>query len=87
MAEQVKAVVRLADPAQAGPALEQELIDYVKSRIARFEAPRSVDFVEELPRGAGEVLAGVRGRHRLRACHAARRSSDPCGYGSDAFGS
>jgi long-chain acyl-CoA synthetase len=50
MAEQVKAVVRLADRAQAGPALEQELIDYVKSRIANFEAPRSVDFVEELPR-------------------------------------
>jgi long-chain acyl-CoA synthetase len=63
MAEQVKAVVRLADPAQAGPALEQELIDYVKSRIARFEAPRSVDFVEELPRtpvgklNKGEVRA------------------------------
>jgi fatty-acyl-CoA synthase len=50
MGEQVKAVVQLADGVEASEALEQELIDYVKAQIARFKAPRSVDFVDRLPR-------------------------------------
>ncbi|MFM9033471.1 MAG: AMP-binding protein [Mycobacterium sp.] len=50
MGEEVKAVVQLV-PGQAGSdSLATELIDYVRDRIAHFKAPRSVDFVEELPR-------------------------------------
>jgi long-chain acyl-CoA synthetase len=50
MGQAVKAVVRLQDPAEAGPALERELIDYVRQRIAHFKAPRTVAFVDEIPR-------------------------------------
>ena len=42
-------------PAQE--ASEAELIDHVKSRIARYKAPKAVDFVDELPKTAtGKVV-------------------------------
>jgi acyl-CoA synthetase (AMP-forming)/AMP-acid ligase II len=50
LGEEVKAVVQLADPAAAGPALAQELVDFCRDRIAHFKCPRTVDFVPELPR-------------------------------------
>jgi acyl-CoA synthetase (AMP-forming)/AMP-acid ligase II len=50
LGEEVKAVVQLADPAAAGPGLAQELIDYSRARLAHFKCPRTVDFVDELPR-------------------------------------
>jgi acyl-CoA synthetase (AMP-forming)/AMP-acid ligase II len=48
--EEVKAVVQPADMADAGPALEQELIAWCQERISKLKCPRSVDFEEELPR-------------------------------------
>jgi acyl-CoA synthetase (AMP-forming)/AMP-acid ligase II len=48
--EEVKAVVQPADMSLAGPELEQELIDYAKQHISTIKCPRSVDFMEELPR-------------------------------------
>jgi acyl-CoA synthetase (AMP-forming)/AMP-acid ligase II len=48
--EEVKAVVQPVSMALAGPALERELIDWCKERISHIKCPRSVDFVEELPR-------------------------------------
>jgi acyl-CoA synthetase (AMP-forming)/AMP-acid ligase II len=55
--ESVKAVVVL----QAGKtATEAELIAYCRERIAHFKAPKSIDFVEELPRnGSGKLLKRV----------------------------
>ncbi|GAA3468510.1 AMP-binding protein [Nonomuraea roseola] len=50
MGEQVKAVVQPADPAEAGPALEAELIEYCRERLAHYKCPKSVDFRDELPR-------------------------------------
>jgi long-chain acyl-CoA synthetase len=50
--EEVKAVVQPADMADAGPALEQELIAWCQERISKLKCPRSVDFEEELPRHA-----------------------------------
>lgn len=50
MGQQVKAVVQAADPAAAGPALEAQLLEYCRGRLAHFKCPRSVDFVDELPR-------------------------------------
>jgi acyl-CoA synthetase (AMP-forming)/AMP-acid ligase II len=50
LGEEVKAVVEPADPAAAGPELEQELIAYCRDRLAHFKCPRTVDFVAELPR-------------------------------------
>jgi len=59
MGEQVKAVVVPAPGAQPGPSLEQEIIGFVKSRVASFKAPRSVDFVEALPRTpTGKLVKG-----------------------------
>ena len=38
-------------------ATEKEIIDYVRSRIAKFKAPRLVEFVESLPQGpTGKLL-------------------------------
>ncbi|KAA9165972.1 acyl-CoA synthetase [Amycolatopsis acidicola] len=50
MGEQVKAVVEVAPGVGAGAELERELIGYIRDRIAHYKAPRSIDFVEELPR-------------------------------------
>jgi len=48
--EEVRAVVQLVDPQDAGPDLAQELIDYCRSQLASFKCPRSVDFDPQLPR-------------------------------------
>jgi fatty-acyl-CoA synthase len=50
MGEAVKAVVRLTDPAAAGPRMERELLAYCRNELATFKCPRTVDFVNELPR-------------------------------------
>jgi len=48
--EEVKAVVQPADMADAGPALERELIAFCREHLADVKCPRSVDFEAELPR-------------------------------------
>lgn len=57
MGEQVKAVVQLREGRTACDELVDELIEYVRERIAHYKAPRSVDFVDELPRLATGKLA------------------------------
>lgn len=59
MGEQVKAVIVTAPGYTAGPGLEAELIAFVKSQVASFKAPRSVDFVDALPRTpTGKMVKG-----------------------------
>jgi long-chain acyl-CoA synthetase len=54
--EEVKAVVRLRDGFSASADLEQELIALCAAQLAKQKLPRSVDFVDELPRShAGKV--------------------------------
>ena len=48
--EAVKAVVQPIDMGEAGPELEQELIDYCRDHLSHIKCPRSVDFEAELPR-------------------------------------
>jgi len=48
--EEVKAVVELCEPAQAGPALADALLAHCRQHIAHLKCPRSVDFVDALPR-------------------------------------
>ncbi|MET0377472.1 MAG: acyl-CoA synthetase [Spongiibacteraceae bacterium] len=48
--EEVKAVVQPAIWADAGPALEQELLQWCRERLSHVKCPRSVDFEKELPR-------------------------------------
>jgi long-chain acyl-CoA synthetase len=57
MGESVAAFVQPAAGAVPGPELEQEIIAFVKSRIASFKAPRTVRFVDDLPRSeAGKLM-------------------------------
>jgi fatty-acyl-CoA synthase len=59
MGESVAAFVQPAPGAIPGPELEQEIIEFVKSQIAGFKAPRTVRFVEHLPRSeAGKLMKG-----------------------------
>ena len=48
--ESVKAAVQLAPGHAADAALEERLVAYCRERLAGYKAPRSVDFVESLPR-------------------------------------
>ena len=50
MGEEVKAVVQPAPGHAPGPDLAAELIGYCRAQSAHFKCPRSVDFVDELPR-------------------------------------
>ena len=48
--EEVKAVVQPRDMAEAGKALEQELIAFCREQLSAIKCPRSIDFEAELPR-------------------------------------
>jgi acyl-CoA synthetase (AMP-forming)/AMP-acid ligase II len=50
MGEAVKAVVKPTDPGAAGPELEAKLLAHCRSELATYKCPRSIDFVDELPR-------------------------------------
>ena len=66
MGESVAAFIQPAVGAVPGPALEQEIIAYVKSKIASFKAPRTIRFVDELPRSeAGKLM-----KSQLKAMYA-----------------
>ncbi|WP_263247999.1 acyl-CoA synthetase [Saccharopolyspora rosea] len=59
MGESVKAVVQPAPGAAPGPELERELIEHVRARLAHYKAPRSVEFVDALPRTpTGKLVKG-----------------------------
>lgn len=59
MGEQVKAVVQVAPSAEPGDQLAAELLAHVRSRLAGYRVPRSVDFVDELPRTpTGKLVKG-----------------------------
>jgi acyl-CoA synthetase (AMP-forming)/AMP-acid ligase II len=70
MGQRVMAVVQVEPPAEAGPALEEELIAYCRERIAHFKCPRSIDFgdVPRLP--SGKVL-----RREVRDRYASARAA------------
>jgi fatty-acyl-CoA synthase len=59
MGESVKAFVELPAGATGSPELEREIIDFVRERIAHYKAPRSVEFVDKLPRTpTGKLVKG-----------------------------
>jgi long-chain acyl-CoA synthetase len=66
MGEEVKAVVQLRDGVVGSDQLAAELIGYVRDRIAHYKAPRSVDFVDDLPRTPTGKLV----KHILKARYA-----------------
>jgi acyl-coenzyme A synthetase/AMP-(fatty) acid ligase len=57
MGQRVHAVVQPAVPGSGTPELAAELIDFCRTRIARYKAPRTVSFTGELPRlPSGKML-------------------------------
>jgi acyl-CoA synthetase (AMP-forming)/AMP-acid ligase II len=50
LGEEVKAVVLPVDGASPGPKLEADLVRYARAHLAHYKCPRSVDFVDQLPR-------------------------------------
>jgi long-chain acyl-CoA synthetase len=50
LGEEVKAVIQPMPGAAPGPELEQELIAFCFQHLARQKVPRSIDFLEQLPR-------------------------------------
>ena len=48
--EEVKAVIQPVDWADANPNFARELLDYVRERLSHLKAPRSIEFLPELPR-------------------------------------
>jgi long-chain acyl-CoA synthetase len=48
--EQVKAVVELQPGYSPSPELADQLIEHCRAHLAHYKCPRSLDFVEELPR-------------------------------------
>jgi long-chain acyl-CoA synthetase len=63
--EQVKAVVQPADGAAAGPELAAEILASLDGRLARMKWPKSVDFIDQMPRDpSGKLL-----KRRLRQAY------------------
>ncbi len=59
MGEAVAAYVQPAPGIEGSPELAAEIIDFVRARIARFKAPRTVTFVDTLPRTpTGKLVKG-----------------------------
>lgn len=50
MGEEVKAIVQTADGVVEDDALVAEILAYAREHIAHYKCPRSVDFMDELPR-------------------------------------
>jgi long-chain acyl-CoA synthetase len=48
--QRVKAFVVLKEPAKAGPAMENVLIDYCRDHLIKWSCPREVEFREDLPK-------------------------------------
>jgi long-chain acyl-CoA synthetase len=48
--EEMKAVVQLVDPGEAGSEIAQELIAFCRERLSPLKCPRTVDFDASLPR-------------------------------------
>jgi long-chain acyl-CoA synthetase len=71
--EEIKAVVQPAEGVQPGPELTEELLAYAAGRLARFKLPRSIDYVEQLPRDPNGKLY----KRRLRDPYWAGTSGEP----------
>ncbi|MCX2934856.1 acyl-CoA synthetase [Mycobacterium sp. CVI_P3] len=72
MGEAVKAVVQLTDTDLASPELEAEIIAYCRADLASYKCPRSIDFVEALPRDPNGKLYKRLLRERYWAGHESR---------------
>ncbi len=56
MGEEVKAIVELEPGLEESDAVAEELMTYVREHVAHYKCPRSIDFMEELPRSEAGKL-------------------------------
>ena len=60
LGEEVKAVVQPMEGVAGDEALERELMAFCRDHLAHFKCPRTVDFIDELPRlPTGKLYKGV----------------------------
>jgi len=57
----------LVDSSCATSGIEDELKDYVKSKLAPFKYPRWIEFVSELPKTATGKIQRFKLRHRTES--------------------
>jgi long-chain acyl-CoA synthetase len=50
LGEEVKGVIEPVDGVEPSPDLEREILDYLSEHVAKYKMPRSIDFIEEMPR-------------------------------------
>lgn len=48
--EEIKAVVQPAPGVEPNDTLREEILAYAESRLAKFKRPKTIDFIEEMPR-------------------------------------
>lgn len=72
MGEAVKAVVQLAEWAKPTVSLKSELIAFCRAELAAYKCPRTVDFVDALPRDPNGKLYKRLVRERYWADHESR---------------
>jgi acyl-CoA synthetase (AMP-forming)/AMP-acid ligase II len=63
LGEEVKALVQLVDDEAPSDGVAAELLEHCRGRLARVKVPRSIDFVDVLPR----LPTGKIQKHKLRA--------------------
>ena len=71
MGEQVKAVIEPMDGVRPSDTLVAELMAYARARLAHYKVPKSIDFMEELPR----LPTGKLYKQTLRAAYWPPRQS------------
>jgi long-chain acyl-CoA synthetase len=67
--EEIKAVIQPAEGVAPSAELTAELMDFARERLAKFKLPRSIDYLEQLPRDPNGKLY----KRRLREPHWAGR--------------
>jgi long-chain acyl-CoA synthetase len=72
LGEAVKAVVEVVPGVEPGADLERELIAFCRENLAHFKCPRTVDFMDELPRLPTGKLYKLPLRDRYWGDHATR---------------
>ena len=48
--EEIKAVIEPAPGVEPSEALAAEILEFCRGKLARFKLPRSIDFIDEMPR-------------------------------------
>jgi long-chain acyl-CoA synthetase len=71
--EEVKAVVELQPGVERSPELAEELLAWGRDRLAKYKCPRTVDFVDTLPREDNGKLYKRKLRDEYRARYEAQK--------------